>query len=65
MCPQGSIETHLQLIYYIKSPSLSAFAVCPYTYVYVLSIASLVGCSLVMKTAYVPLVAVQGDSGRF
>ena len=28
MCPQGSIETHLQLIYYIKSSSLSAVAVC-------------------------------------
>ena len=53
MCPQGSIETHLQLIYYIKSLSLSAVAVCPYTYVYILSLVSLVGCSLVMKTAYV------------
>ena len=76
MCPQGSIETHLQLIYYIKSLSLSAVAVCPYTYVYILSLVSLVGCSLVMKTAQVKrekasrpdrflLGHVQNTSGEF
>ena len=49
MGPQGSIEIHLQLIYYIKSSSL--FPVYLYTYVCIVSLVSLVECSLVMKSA--------------